>query len=72
MEGGGGQRVYPSSPAAEESSACVYVSDADGTVVPGLEDYSSSYWCVCFLVQFAFQRHSPSDRTLLINLKAGR
>ena len=72
MEGGGGQRADPSSPAAGESSACVYVSNADGTVVPGLEDYSSSYGCVCFLVLFAFQRHSPNDRTLLTNFKAGR
>ena len=66
----GGQCVYPSSPPAPgESSACAYVSDGDGRVVVGLEDYSSSYWCVCFLVQCAFQRHPPSDRTLLTNFK---
>ena len=70
--GGGCQCVYPRSPPAPgESSACVYVSDGDGRVVPGLEDYSCGYWCVCFLVQIAFQRHPPSDRTLLTNFKTG-
>ena len=70
--GGGCQCVYPRSPPAPgESSACVYVSEGDGRVVPGLEDYSCSYWCVCFLVQIAFQRHPPSDRALLTNFKTG-
>lgn len=71
MEGGGGS-VFIQALLLQRRLLRVYVSDVDGTVVPGLEDYSSSYWSVCFLVQFAFQRHSPSDRSLLTNLKAGR